>query len=421
MSEYLKIKKKKEQKGKSEVNEVVKKIMDEIKAEGERAVRKYSLQFDKWNPESFKITEDEILQAKKKCSETFIQDTQYCQEQVRNFAKAQLESIHEFEMEIQPGVTLGQKLIPISNVGSYVPGGRYPIITSAQMCVIPPKVAGVERVVVCTPPKEKIGIHPGVLYAIHAAGADEIYSIGGVQAIGAMAYGTENLKPVDFLAGPGNAYVAEAKRQVFGRVGIDQFAGPSEILIIADETADPEIVAADLWGQCEHDPNAVAILITTSRELATQVTAEMEKQLPMLETAEIAKASWEGNGEIILAGDRYEMLEIANDYAIEHVEVHAIEHDLYLNQLKNYGSLFLGKETTVAYGDKGIGTNHILPTGGAARYTGGLWVGKFMKTLTYQRCTREASLKLAPIISRQCVVEGMAAHAATADIRIKKL
>lgn len=417
MAEFLKRKQDAPETRNPQVAETVSRILQEIKQEGDAAVRRYSAQFDRWNPISFRVSEDEILKAKQSLPQTFIEDTLYCQDQVRRFAKAQLESLSQFEVETQPGVYLGQKLIPIANVGTYVPGGRFPIVASAQMSVIPPKVAGTERVAVCSPARDGEGIHPGVLFAIHSAGADEIYSIGGVQAIGALAYGTETIKPIDFLAGPGNAYVAEAKRQVFGQVGIDQIAGPSEILVIADETANPAVVAADLWGQSEHDYNAVAILVTTSRELANQVIHEMEKQLPLLTTAEVCKASWEKNGEIVLVKDAAEAVEVADGYAIEHLEVHAKDLDYYLDNLKNYGSLFLGEETTVAYGDKGIGTNHILPTEKAARYTGGVWVGKFIKTVTYQRCTKEASQKLAPIISRQCEYEGMVAHALTADIR----
>ncbi|WP_044896098.1 histidinol dehydrogenase [Bacillus alveayuensis] len=421
MAEYLK-KSVKEQKQQDDVSvtEIVKKSLNDIKEKGEIAVRELSSRFDNWNPESFRVSKEEIEQATKMVPETFKQDTQYCQQQVREFAKAQLESLSEFEKEMQPGVILGQKLIPIENVGAYVPGGRYPIVSSVQMSIIPPKVAGVDRVIACSPPANGEGIHPGVLYAMNLAGVDEIYSLGGIQAIGTMAYGIEGISPVDFIVGPGNAYVAEAKRQVFGQVGIDQIAGPSENLIIADEKADPELVAADIWGQCEHDFRAVTIFITTSKNLAEEVQIEMEKQITSLATANVAKASWEKNGEIILVQDKEEAVKVANDYAIEHVQVHAEDLDYYLKHLRNYGSLFLGEETTVTYGDKGIGTNHILPTEKAARYTGGLWVGKFLKTLTYQKCTKEASKKIAPIIANQCRYEGMIAHAVTAEIRQRK-
>lgn len=402
------------------VKEIVTAELKGIEDEGLKAVRRLSEKFDDWNPESFRVSQKEIDQAIKKVPETFKQDTKYCQSQVRAFAQAQLESLSEFEREIKPGVFLGQKLIPLSNVGAYVPGGRYPIVSSVQMSMIPPKVAGVDRVIACSPARNGEGIHPGVLYAMHLAGVDEIYSIGGIQAIGAMAYGVEGINPVDFIVGPGNAFVAEAKKQAFGKVGIDQIAGPSENLIIADDQADPVLVAADIWGQCEHDFNAVTILVTTSRKLANEVEEEMKRQIGSLETAEVAQGSWDRNGKIILVADKEEAVKVADEYAIEHVQVQAENPQYYLMNLKNYGSLFLGEETTVTYGDKGIGTNHILPTGGAAKYTGGLWVGKFIKTVTYQRCTREASAKLAPIIGNQCRYEGMSAHAVTADVRVKK-
>lgn len=404
-----------------DIPSIVRRVLTEIKARGEEAVREFSIQFDGWNPPTFRVSEDEIKKAISQLPLTFIEDTRQCQKQVREFAKVQLATLAEVEVELQPGVTLGHKLIPIANVGAYVPGGRYPIIASAHMSIIPPKVAGCERVIVCTPPqKDGSGIHPGVLFAIHEAGADEIYALGGIQAIGAMAYGTENIKSVDFLVGPGNAFVAEAKRQVFGEVGIDQIAGPTEILVLADETADPEIVAADLLGQSEHDVNAKAILVTTSHSLAEQTIKEMEKQLPQLTTADIIRQSWKRNGEIYVAVDKEDAINVTNEYAIEHLELQVANPDDYIDHLTNYGSLFIGEETTVAYGDKGIGTNHILPTGRAARYTGGLWVGKFIKTVTYQKCTREASRKLAPLISRQCQVEGMHAHAVSADKRVIK-
>ncbi|AIF44391.1 histidinol dehydrogenase [Virgibacillus sp. SK37] len=420
MAEFIKQSQHIEKQDTGNVKEIVTKALSDIRKDGIKAVRGLSEKFDKWNPESFRVSQEEIEQAVKKVPETFKQDTQYCQAQVRAFAQAQLESLSEFEKEIQPGTFLGQKLIPLSNVGAYVPGGRYPIVSSVQMSTIPPKVAGVDRVIACSPARDGEGIHPGVLYAMHLAGVDEVYSLGGIQAIGTMAYGVEGIDPVDFIVGPGNAFVAEAKRQVFGKVGIDQIAGPSENLIIADEQADPVLVAADIWGQCEHDLNAVSILVTTSRKLAEDVQEEMNRQISTLETAEVAQGSWDRNGMIILVADKEEAVKVADEYAIEHVQVQAEDLDYYLTNLKNYGSLFLGEETTVTYGDKGIGTNHILPTGEAAKYTGGLWVGKFIKTVTYQRCTQEASSKLAPIIGNQCRYEGMAAHAVTADVRGKK-
>lgn len=421
MAEYIKKSLNKLEEDTSGISEIVKGSLKEIRTRGEEAVRELSRKFDNWDPQSFCVTQEELEKAIKTVPETVKHDTQYCQKQVRAFAEAQLATLSEFEKEMQPGVVLGQKLIPISNVGAYVPGGRYPIVSSVQMSVIPPKVAGVERVIACSPTmKNGEGIHPGVLYAMHLAGADEIYSLGGIQAIGTMAYGMEGVKPVDFIVGPGNAFVAEAKRQVFGQVGIDQIAGPSENLIIADETADPVLVAADVWGQCEHDYRAVTILITTSRKFAEDVQEEMQKQIAVLDTAEVASASWEQNGEIILVADKEEAVKVADEYAIEHVQIQTADLDYYLKNLKNYGSLFLGEETTVTYGDKGIGTNHILPTEQAARYTGGLWVGKFLKTVTYQKCTPEASKKIAPIIAGQCRYEGMVGHAVTAEVREKK-
>jgi len=420
MIEYLKKKDVSKKEKINGVKEAVETALERIKLNGEVVVRELSEKFDGWNPNSFRVSDTEIEKAIKLLPETFKQDTQYCQNQVRKFAEAQLQSLSEFEIEMQEGVILGQKLVPINNVGAYIPGGRFPIVSSVQMSTIPPKVAGVERVIACSPSQNGEGIHPGVLYAMHLAGVDEIYSLGGIQAIGAMAYGTENLKPVDFIVGPGNAFVAEAKRQVFGQVGIDQIAGPSENLIIADGAADPVLVAADVWGQCEHDYNAVTILITTSRELAEKVEIEMNKQIKTLDTKEVAQASWNRNGEVILVDSEKTAVKVADEYAIEHVQIHAQELDYYLENLRNYGSLFLGEETTVTYGDKGIGTNHILPTEKGARYTGGLWVGKFLKTLTYQRCTEEASKHIAPIIARQCRYEGMIGHAVTAELRNQK-
>lgn len=419
--QYLKVKQSHdEQQTSTNVGDIVSRELQNIRENGEETVRRLSEKFDGWNPESFRVTQAEIEKAIKTLPETFKQDTQYCQQQVRDFAQAQLESMSEFEKEMQPGVYLGQKFIPMSNVGVYVPGGRYPIVSSVQMSAIPPKVAGVERVVACSPAKNREGIHPGVLYAMNLAGVDEIYSLGGIQAIGSMAYGIEGVDPVDFIVGPGNAFVAEAKRKVFGDVGIDQIAGPTENLIIADEQADPVLAAADTWAQCEHDYRAVTTVITTSETWAQNLQKEMDKQISTLETAEVAQASWNNNGEILLVQDKAEAVQVSDAYASEHVQVLAQDTDYYLKHLTNYGSLFLGEETTVAYGDKGIGTNHILPTGQTARYTGGLWVGKFLKTVTYQKCSEEASKQIAPVVAGQCRYEGMVAHAVSAELREKK-
>lgn len=408
-------------KSQKELQEKVEKILQDIKSEGDRAVRKYSQMFDNWNPVSFKLSEDEINKAINGLSETFKEDTKFVAKQIQNFSQRQLESLSEFEVETHPGIFLGQKLVPVETVGNYVPGGRYPLIASAMMSTIPPKVAGVERVSSFTPPsKDGNGVPAEVIFALKNAGADEIYALGGVQAIGSMAYGTESIQPVDMIVGPGNAFVAEAKRQVFGQVGIDLPAGPSEILVIADETADPDIVTADLLGQAEHDPNARAILITTSKVLAERVIELVPKQLKRLPTADVAGLAWDINGEVIVVKNHEEALQLANEYAIEHLEVQTSRNQWYHNNLKNYGSLFIGEESTVVYSDKAIGTNHILPTMRASRYTGGLWVGKFIKTLTYQRLTKEGSAFIAPIASRQALAERMTGHAITADIRMKK-
>jgi sulfopropanediol 3-dehydrogenase len=347
----------------------------------------------------------------------------YCRDQIAAFARRQRTSLTEFEVELQDGVRLGQKLIPVATVGAYVPGGRYPLVASALMSITTAKVAGVGRVIACSPPSPLSaanpggGIYPATLYAMVAAGVDDVYCIGGVQALGAMAYGTESIPAVDMVVGPGNQYVAEAKRQIFGTVGIDLLAGPTEILVIADDAADPVVVAADLLGQAEHGPTSPAILITTSRALGLAVVRECERQLPLLGTQDVARRAWEDNGEVLLVDDAEEAARVADEYAPEHLEVQTVNDDWFLARLRNYGSLFVGEESTVAYSDKTIGPNHILPTGRAARYTGGLHVGKFIKTVTYQRLTRRASGRVAPIVARICEIEGMLAHKATADLR----
>jgi sulfopropanediol 3-dehydrogenase len=347
----------------------------------------------------------------------------YCRDQIAAFARRQRASLTEFEVDLQDGVRLGQRLIPVATVGAYVPGGRYPLVASALMSITTAKVAGVGRVIACSPPSPVSmanpggGIYPATLYAMVAAGVDEVFCIGGVQALGAMAYGTESIPAVDMVIGPGNQYVAEAKRQIFGTVGIDLLAGPTEILVIADDRADPVVVACDLLGQAEHGPTSPAILVTTSRALGQAVLRECDRQLPLLGTQEVARRAWEDNGEIILVDSDEEAAKAADAYAPEHLELQTKNDDWYLGRLKNYGSLFVGEEATVAYSDKTIGPNHILPTGRAARYTGGLWVGKFIKTVTYQRLTRGASARVAPIVARICEIEGMLAHKATADLR----
>jgi sulfopropanediol 3-dehydrogenase len=318
---------------------------------------------------------------------------------------------------MEPGIRLGQKLIPVARVGCYVPGGKYPLVAAAIMSIGTARAAGVEHVTAAAPPRDKDGIYPPQLYALAAAGADEIYVLGGVQAMASMAYGCVGMRAVDMLTGPGNAYVAEAKRQLFGTVGIDLLAGPTEILVIADDSADPALVATDLLGQAEHGPDSPGWLVTTSEKLGRAVLREVELQLETLPTAAIAGVAWRDNGEVVVVGDDDEAIAVSDAYAPEHLEVMTRRNDYYLSRLSNYGSLFLGEESTVAYGDKGVGTNHTLPTGQAARYTGGLWVGKFIKTVTYQRLTPAASRRIAPIMSRQCEIEGMIAHQITADAR----
>lgn len=402
------------------IRELVTEVLDKVRREGETAVRHYSEKFDKWSPASFKVSTDEITAAEKTIPQELKKSILFLRDQVKSFAEAQKKTLTDFEVETHNGVKLGQKYIPLSSVGVYVPGGRYTLIASAIMSIVPAKVAGVRRVVACMPAKDG-KLNPYVIYAMHVAGADEIFSIGGSQAIAAMAYGMEGLlEPVDMIAGPGNKFVTEAKRQVFGRVGIDLLAGPTEIGIIADATADLELVAADIVGQAEHDPDSPQFLVTTSRELAESVNGEIERQLKGLPTAEVARAAWNRNGEIILVSDRKEMVEVSDRFAPEHLEVHAEDLDWYFRNLQNYGALFLGSETTVAYGDKAVGTNHILPTGKAARYTGGLWVGKYMKNVTYQRLSEQGSLLIAPVCEDISDAEGMIGHARSATVRISK-
>ena len=405
------------------VRAVVAEILGAVRREGDVAVRRYSEKLDRWSPVSFKLSAAEIEAAIAGIGADDRAMIDYCRDQIAAFARRQRASLTEFEVELQDGVRLGQKLIPVATVGAYVPGGRYPLVASALMSITTAKVAGVGRVMACSPPSPVSaanpggGIYPATLYAMVAAGVDDVYCIGGVQALGAMAYGTESIPAVDMVVGPGNQYVAEAKRQIFGTVGIDLLAGPTEILVIADDAADPVVVAADLLGQAEHGPTSPAILVTTSRTLGLAVLRECERQLPLLGTQEVARRAWEDNGEVLLVDDDEEAARVADEYAPEHLEVQTKNDDWFLGRLRNYGSLFVGEESTVAYSDKTIGPNHILPTGRAARYTGGLYVGKFIKTVTYQRLTREASGRVAPIVARICEIEGMLAHKATADLR----
>ena len=402
------------------VRRQVEDILARIEAEGDAAVRALSTQFDGWTPESFRLTEPEIEAALSKVSRQDLDDIRFAQAQVRNFAEVQRAALRDVEVETLPGVILGHRNIPVNSVGCYVPGGKYPMVASAHMSVVTAKVAGVKRVVASAPPF-KGAPHPAIVVAMHLAGADEILVLGGIQAVGAMALGTQSIAPVDMLVGPGNAFVAEAKRQLYGRVGIDLFAGPTETLIIADDSVDAEICATDLLGQAEHGPTSPAILLTTSEKLAQATLAEVERLLKILPTAEIAARAWADFGEVIVVGSDAEMVAEADRIASEHVQVMTRDPEYFLQNMTNYGALFLGPRTNVAYGDKVIGTNHTLPTRGAARYTGGLWVGKFLKTCTYQRVTTDAaSALIGEKCSRLCMLEGFAGHAEQANVRVRR-
>jgi sulfopropanediol 3-dehydrogenase len=392
-------------------------MIAEIERDRDEAVRRYAKQLDGWDSSEFRVSEDEIAAVRAAMSETFKDDFAFCKKQVTDFAKRQRDSISEFEQEFGNGITLGQKIVPVQRVGCYIPGGKYPLISAAIMSIATAKVAGVPHVIGAAPPREGKGIFPPTLYALAESGADEIYAIGGVQAFAAMAFGCVGMSPVDMITGPGNAYVAEAKRQLFGQVGIDLPAGPTEILVIADASSDPALVATDLLGQAEHGPDSPAWLISTSEAVAHAAIAEIERQLITLPTREVAGAAWARWGEVAVVSSDDEAIALSDAYAPEHLEVLTANNDYYLERLRNYGSLFVGEESTVAYGDKGVGTNHTLPTGRAARYTGGLWVGKFLKTVTYQRLTADASRRIAPIMARMCAAEGMLAHEITATVR----
>jgi sulfopropanediol 3-dehydrogenase len=401
------------------VRQVVEAALDDIAKRGNAAVREMSLRFDQWDRDDYRLSESEIQACVAQVSPQDIKDIRFAQAQIRNFAEVQKAALQDVEVETLPGVILGHKNIPVASVGSYVPGGKYPMVASAHMSILTARVAGVKRILACTPPHNG-EIPAATVAAMHLAGADEIYLLGGVQAIAAMAFGTEKIEAVDMIAGPGNAYVAEAKKQLYGRVGIDLFAGPTEILVIADDTADAEMVACDILGQAEHGPTSPGALITTSESLARETLEEIERQLQTLPTADIARVAWENNGVILLVDDEKEAVEEADKLAYEHVEVLTKNPDYFLENMTNYGSLFLGPETNVAYGDKVIGTNHILPTQKAAKYTGGLWVGKFLKNCTYQRCTPQASVKIGEYAMRLCELEGFAAHKEQAALRVRK-
>ncbi len=403
-----------------ETARVVSEMLLDLEKRGMDAVRAYSERFDAWSPPSFELAPGQVQEAIASLDPQAIEDTAYCQTNVRAFARAQLATLLPLEVEIRPGVILGHRHIPVGRVGSYIPGGRYPMFGSAQMSIIPAKVAGVESVIACTPPVKGAGFYPATINAIHAAGADRIFVLGGVPALALMAFGLGGCHPVDVLCGAGNKYVAEAKRQLFGRCGIDLLAGPTEIMVIADDSADPSLVACDLLGQAEHDPASGVCLICLREELAAATMAEVERQLAVLPTRDVASTSWRDNGIVLVAESPEEAVRLADDYAPEHLELHVRDAGFYTERLTCYGSLFVGEETTVAYGDKTIGTNHILPTSRAARYTGGLWVGKFLKTCTFQRMTRNASREVGEVTERQCIREHMLAHAITAQVRVKR-
>ncbi len=399
------------------VRRTVEDILADVRKRGDAAVREYSEKFDKWTPKRLSKADIEGIMAK--VAPETISDIKFAQAQIRNFAEHQRAAIRDIEVETLPGVKLGHKNIPVESVGCYVPGGRYPMVASAHMSIVTARTAGVKRIIACTPPNQGEP-HAETIAAMVLGGADEIHVIGGVQAIAAMAQGTETIRPVDMLCGPGNAYVAEAKRQLFGKVGIDLFAGPTEILVVADDSADVEMIATDLLGQAEHGPTSPAICITTSRKIAEALPAEIARQLKVLPTADVAGVAWRDYGEIILVGSLEEAVKEADRVAAEHVEILTNNPRYFLERMRNYGALFLGPETNVSYGDKVIGTNHTLPTLGAARYTGGLWVGKFLKTCTYQEVTREASVRIGEYCSRLCAIERFWGHKEQADLRLRR-
>ena len=419
--QYIKRGKSVEQKADADakVQAVVLSILADIRSRKDEAVRELSQKLDNWNPPDFRLSDEQIQQIIGSLPDQAISDIKFAQAQVRNFAKVQRSALQDIEVETLPGVVLGHKNIPVNRVGCYVPGGRYPMVASAHMSVVTAKTAGVKHIIACTPPI-KGELPAATIAAMHFGGADEIYILGGVQALATMAYGALGIEPVDMIVGPGNAYVAEAKRQLFGLVGIDLLAGPTEVLIVADETADAEICAVDLLGQAEHGPTSPAVLLTTSRSLAESIEAEIGRQLEALPTADLAGVAWRDYGEVILVDTDEEMVQVADEIASEHVEILTRDPNYFLENMSNYGALFLGPETNVAYGDKIIGTNHTLPTKRAGRYTGGLWVGKFIKTVTYQRVTKEASVFIGEYGSRLCDLEGFMGHKEQCDLRLRR-
>ena len=422
MAKWLKqaISKQDKEEAQQQVRETVEKLLADIETRGDTAVRELSKQFDNWEPEEFKLSEEQIQDCINRLDTRTLDDIRFAQDQIRNFAQLQRDSMKDVEEETLPGVILGHRHIPMNRVGSYVPGGKFPMVASAHMSVVTAKVAGVKEIITCAPPYQGKPAD-AIVAAQSMGGADAIYVIGGVQAVAAMALGTESIPAVDMLVGPGNAYVAEAKRQLYGRVGIDLFAGPTETLVIADEIVDGEMCATDLLGQAEHGPTSPAILLTNSENLAKQTMEEVDRQLNTLSTSDTAAPAWRDYGQVIVADSYDEMVEIANDLAFEHVQVMTDRDDWFLENMSNYGSLFLGPRTNVSYGDKVIGTNHTLPTLKAARYTGGLWVGKYIKTCTYQKVlTDEATVKIGEYCSRLCELEGFAGHKEQADLRVRR-
>ena len=404
----------------AQVGEVVKNTLKVIEQKGDKAVREFSEKFDNYSPKSYRLSPAEIDSLVKKVSPQDLRDIKFAQEQIRNFAQAQRDSMQDIEVETMPGVILGHKNIPVQSVGCYVPAGKFPMVASAHMSIVTASVAKVPRIIACTPPF-KGEPNPAVIAAMHLGGAHEIYVIGGIQAVGAMALGTETIDSVDMLVGPGNAFVAEAKRELFGKVGIDLFAGPTETMVIADDTVDAELCATDLLGQAEHGYNSPAVLVTNNQKLAEDTLSEIDRLLAILPTADTASVSWEEYGEVIVCDTYEEMLDIANEIASEHVQVMTDRDDWFLDNMHSYGALFLGPRTNVSNGDKVIGTNHTLPTKKAGKYTGGLWVGKFLKTHSYQKITTdEAAVKIGRYCSRLCILESFVGHAEQANIRIRR-
>ncbi|MGZ0187815.1 MAG: histidinol dehydrogenase [Alphaproteobacteria bacterium] len=402
------------------VEATVAQMLEDIRDNGDDAIRRYARDLDKWENTDFRMSEDRIRDVERALPESFKDDIAFALKQVQDFARAQRETMQELTIELRPGAIMGHKHLPMKAAGCYTPGGKYPLVAGSIMSAGVAAVACVPKIIGCAPPRDANGVYPQTLFAFSLAGAHEIYALGGVQALAAMAYGLVGMSPVDLIIGPGNPYVAEAKRQLFGTCGIDQLAGPTETCIIADESVSASLVATDLLGQAEHGPDSPCWLITTSRKLAEETMVEIEEQLKTLPTAEVARLAWRDYGEVVVVDTKEAAVEMADEYASEHLQVMTEDDDYFLENLNNYGSLFVGETTTVAYGDKAVGTNHILPTGRASRYTGGLWVGKFLKTVTWQRLTPEASRDIAPVVSRISQSEGMMAHALTADVRHAK-